>query len=106
MSATSIDEIRDVLVRGQNTRDDLTQRIERVTDEIDSRVNTESIGSKSDSGQWLGSADIDLLIGVASIILAIAAWQRDRSKSRRELTDGMLFLALGILGRKVESRNQ
>lgn len=49
---------------------------------------------------------MDLAIGTLSVLLALLAWRRDRSKSRRELLDGAVFLALGLLERYVDMRQQ
>lgn len=48
----------------------------------------------------------DLAIGALSLLLALLAWRRDRSKSRRELLDGAVFMALGILERYVDMRQR
>lgn len=54
----------------------------------------------------LGVGRMDLAIGVLSLVLALMAWRRDRSKARREFLDGAVFLALGGLEQYLDIRQR
>lgn len=83
------------------------QRQGAASDLVDQLNQLQEGGERRQTGDRFPDVGrMDLAIGALSVLLALLAWRRDRSKSRRELLDGAVFLALGMLERYVDMRQQ
>lgn len=94
-----------------NLQDAIGGRPGAARDFVDQLSEMQGDGEKAREKRRYGLPSMDdgwihLAIGGLSLLLGVLAWQRDRGKSRQELFDAGIFLALGALERYIAARQR
>lgn len=102
MRSIQLEDIRDAADRPSGLSESITNQVVETWD----RSRDSGTRSKSTGQERFDRSSLDITIGCLSLFLALIAWRRDRSKSRRELIDAAIFVSLGVLERYVSGRQQ
>lgn len=104
MRSIQLEDIRDAADRRSALSESITNQVIETWDR--SRDSGTRSKSTATGHERFDRSSLDITIGCLSLFLALIAWRRDRSKSRRELMDAAIFVSLGVLERYVSGRQQ